>query len=85
MSQFESYGRYLHCRSEDASLPPVYLWVESKEEGVSKDEVVLSYASNEESHSVFLVSPLDFEPTVLSDFSLLVFHSINIVDGDWFG
>ena len=66
-------------------LLPVYLWIECKEERVSQDEAVLSYSSEEEPHLVFFVSSPDLEPAVSCDFSLFVFCSINIVDGDWFG
>jgi hypothetical protein len=65
------------------SLLPVYLGIECKEKGVSKDEMVLPYASEVELHLMFLISLLNLKPTVLGDLSLLVFCSIYIVDDDW--
>jgi hypothetical protein len=47
--------------------------------------VDLSHFCEKESHHVLLVSLSDFEPAVLTDPSLHILHSIQIVNADWFG
>jgi len=73
------YSFQTHLPSFEHCFPPVHLWVESKQEGVSQYEVVPPQVGEEEWHSHHLPLIVDLDPTVIFNLPLLIFSAIYIV------
>ena len=62
---------------------PINIWIESSEPRVSQDKVIFSYVSDIESLSELLLSLLDKEVAVVSDFPIFVHGAVDCIN--WFG